>query len=391
MTSRTTYWAATHSERDPKTGVDAYIPTKGNPTSASDLYRVVGYTKTGHEGWNSCYTDVHTCVSLAKLIEGEISSWKDIKSAEIALQLLMWHDRVDVLVPGFKQITNGFKSYVRCEEERSELSFELFKALEPYDQIYVTELVQNKDGVIVESNYQKSFFIGKSIDEARANYLTKTPIQVAALSSIALDFGVPAYFTNPLLESCFDKAGYFHTLYKKLNKSWNENEFIPPSIESNIHLPPLLSIVLSRSASRDSIPESILSLRAELSPVRDEILGFNKMLSGAYNQVELENECKRISQSFDATFAASRYDGSKVIFPLLKLYKTFRKPIDELINIYKPDFMPEDPRILANRTLTGKMFSNLLVTDSMHSLASHFLTKSEIRSLEIDTKNTKKP
>ena len=148
-----------------------------------------------------------------------------------------------------------------------------------------------------------------------------------------LEFGVPAYLTNPLLESSFDKAGYFYNLYKALNSDWNSSEFIPPTIESSIRLPPLLSIVLSRASSRDAIPEAIIEIRGETAQVRNEILGFNAMISGAYNQVELENECKRITQSFESIFKSSRYEDPNVIFPLLKLYKAFTKPIDELIKI----------------------------------------------------------
>lgn len=380
MTSRSTCWIVNGSENNP----DAYIPTQGNPTGANDMYSVFGYTETGHEGWNSCYTDVNTCISLAKLIEGEITTWSDIRAAETALQLLMWHDRVDVLVPGFKQVSGNFKSYVRCDEQRSQLSFDLFQPLQPYDQLYAIEMVNCENGYIVSSNYPNSNIVGKTVDAVKSDYLSQTTIQSTVLSSIGLDFGVPAYFTNPLLESNFDKSGYFCKLYQTINTQWTDNKFAPPSIESNIQLPPLISIVLSRASSRDSIPEAITSLREELSDMRKEILRFNHMISGAYNQVELEKECKRISQSFDAIFAASRYEGSNVIYPLLKLYNAFTKPISELIKLLNPNFTPDDPRILANRTLTGRMFSNLLITDSMHSLVSHFFTKTEIKSLEYD-------
>ena len=151
MKSRTTYWTG-YPEQDSNPKMRAYIPTKGNPTSANDMYRTVGYTVNGHEGWNSCFTDINTCTSLAKLIEGEVSSWNEINAAETALQLLMWHDRVDILVPGFKQTNGNIKSYVRCEEQRSKLSFDLFKPLNPYDQIYAIENVVTDGSVIVSSS-----------------------------------------------------------------------------------------------------------------------------------------------------------------------------------------------------------------------------------------------
>jgi len=368
MRNRTTYWAVTHSERDPQTGLGALIPTKGNPTSASDMYRVLGYTQTGHEGWNSCFTDVNTCVSLARIIEGKVGSWDDINAAETALQLLMWHDRVDVLIPAFKQESGSLKPYVRCDPERSQLSFELFNPLQPHDQMYVIEKVLVEDGIIKSSNYRDSSIIEVSVQEASKTYLNTTELQASALSSIALDFGVPAYLTEPRLESNFDKAGYFSRLYKALRSDWYSSHYMPPEIESSVRLPPLIAIVLSRASNRDSIPQAIFQLREELNPVRREILRLNEVIAGPYNQVELEQEWRRRTQSFEAIFAASRYQGSKVILPLLKLYKAFRKPVDELIKIFNPYFKSDDPSKLANRTVTGRIFSNLLVTDSMHCL-----------------------
>ena len=66
------------------------------------------------------------------------------------------------------------------------------------------------------------------------------------------------------------------------------------------------------------------------------------------------------------------------------LYSAFKKPLEELRTIFEPGYIPGDPRVVANRTLTGRMFKDLLVTDSMHSLVNHYFTKAEIQALERD-------
>ena len=64
-------------------------------------------------------------------------------------------------------------------------------------------------------------------------------------------------------------------------------------------------------------------------------------------------------------------------------------PVDGLISIFDPSHTERSPRSLANRTITGKMFSGLMVTDSMHSLMTHFFTAHEIRKLELDAARPK--
>ena len=121
------YFHATYSPHDIDNG-HCYVPTLGYPTGALDLYRLVDFVQTGHEDVNACMTDIDSCVGLSRVIEGPIQSARDLIAAESALQVLMWHERVDVLVPGYKAEHNGaFIGYARIEPERSQLSFDLFQ------------------------------------------------------------------------------------------------------------------------------------------------------------------------------------------------------------------------------------------------------------------------
>ena len=153
----------------------------------------------------------------------------------------------------------------------------------------------------------------------------------------------------------------------------------------NVHLPPLLSIVLDRSCNREDIPRSIHELRDELTSARDELLGLNEFYSdvmrGSYNQVEIEDRCNYVRESFEAAFKASRHKEGAFFLPLLKLYRGIKNPLDTIINMLNPNYRSENSHTVADRTVTGKMFSDLLVTDSMHSILTHFFTKTEINNL----------
>jgi hypothetical protein len=357
------------------------IPTLGHPTSANELFRVAALHSTGHEGWNSCFTDFTAPAALARIVEGEVKSIDDLRAAEVALQSLMWHDRVDVLVPSFHSMHDGFTGYSRENDPRTQLAFELFDSAAAYDQLFVVETVQVADGRVARSNIQGSGIVGLALDQAKDSYLHNSPYQAAALSSIPLDFGVPAYFTHPLLRPHAGKRGGFGEFYTAVARDWDEAMRAVPDVAEVIPVPPLLAIVLDRVTTRSDIPAVIRALRDELEPIRAEMLGFSDMLRGAYNQVQIEQKCSSIRASFAATFKASRLSEQPFILPLLKLYKTAKSPLDPLIAALNPDYVPGDPRVVADHTLTSSTFARLLRVDAMHSLLAAILTDAEIRSL----------
>lgn len=377
--SRDTIWVVTES----RGGIPGpHIPSLGNPTSASDLFRVVGIHRTGHERVNSCYTDVATCQGLARLVEGPVESIEDLERAETALQVLLWHDRVDVMIPGFRYRMGSLDGYARFDEPRSELAFELFRPCDAYDTLYAVEEVAVQDRIVRSSSLQGSAVIGEHMDDLEGDYLRRQSVQAAALSSIPVHMGAPAYFNDPALQPFTNASGFFNELYSTIAQGWAEAVEVVPSVGLSVKLPPILAIVLDRASRRSEIPDAITELREEVAPVRTELVGFNELVTGALDQRELESRCRAIKESFQAVVPASRFEAPSVVLPLLKLYRAVRTPLDWLISALNPAYRPEDPRIIANRTVTGRIFRELLRTDSMHSSLTHFFSESELRSLD---------
>jgi len=358
------------------------IVTDGYPTSVTDLFRVRGIYKTGHDGWNSCYSDVRTAIGLARLVEGEVSSMEDLEAAESALQILMWHDRVDVMIPGFKYRQGELVSYARCDVPRSELAFELFMPCQPYDVMYAVEEVEVRDRTIARSSLPDSRIVGLTWDEATRSYL-ETPAQRMAMSSMPIHMGVPAYLSDPLLQQFEGKRGFWGDFYSAIRKDWDQSASVVPDYSFSVKLPPLLSIVLDRASRRDGIPEAIRELREELEPARNEIDRLSEMLRGPFDQRDVENRCRDVKASFQAVVRASRKPDVTFVLPLLRLYSALKSPLDLLLKHLNPEYVPEDPRVLARRTVTGKIFAKLLATDSMQSLVSHYFSPAEVRSLEV--------
>jgi hypothetical protein len=377
--SRTTVWIV--EAEDSAGPVGPYIPTEGHPTSASDLYRVHGVHETGHKGWNSCLTDQATAAGLAKLIEGPLESTREIAAAEAALQVLLLYDRADVVVPGFKYRFGSLVSYGRQKETRSELAFQLFSDISAYDQIFATERVEVRDDVIVASNDSQSGILGDSLSAAQTRYLERSGFQAAALAAMPLHLGVPAYFSDPLIVPFTRGRGMLGEFHARVSKDWNGALGLVPDFDFSVSLPPLLAIVLDRAANRDDIPAQIRTLRAELAPVRQELHSLSALLEGALDQRAIEERCKDVAQSFSAVVAASRLRDASLLLPILKLYKLAKSPLDSVISALNPQYQPTDPRILADRTITGRTFARLLRTDSVVAMLKHHFTEAERRAL----------
>lgn len=362
-----------------------YIPTYGNPASASDIYRVVELIESGHQGWNSAYIDVASCMALARLIKGPVRTWSDLEGAEVALQALFWHDRLDVLVPAFK-VAHGtspkrFFGYQRCDEKRTDLAFKLFKPCVPYDTMFVTELATIADGRVVDSTLHDSGILGCSLNEAAEQYLERCPVHAAVLATIPQRMRVAAYLSDRRLEPDTRRRGYFGKFYEIVRADWDAAAAVVPDVDYSISLPPLLSIVLDKASSRDAIPDAINDIRSELTDVRNELWRFTEKSRSSIGQAELEAHARFIQASFQSTFPASRQRKTR-LRSLLKVYRTLKSPLDYVIKILNPEYRSEDDMRVASRTLTGRQFSELLRTETMHSLLSGFFTEGEIHSVE---------
>jgi hypothetical protein len=249
----------------------------------------------------------------------------------------MWHDRIDVIVPGFKYRQGSLVSYARCEEPRSELAFELFRPCDPYDVTYAVEEVSIEDGAVKSSSLSDSAIVGLGLGTAMATYLKATPLQAAAISAIPPHMGVPAYFSDPLLERFAGQRGFSGEFYRIIRRDWDQATAVVPDLDYTVPLPPLVSIVLDRSSNRSGVPEAIRSLRDELAPVRAEMLQLSESLRGPYAQREIEGRCREVIASFEAVVPASRKAAGSFLLPLLRLYSAIKSPLDLLIKHLSPD------------------------------------------------------
>jgi|GEM_PF-2194216 len=377
----------------------SYIPTHGAATKAVDQYRTVGIYSNGLANARAAFTDVTAVASLSKIAEGGLSDIKDIQAAETGLQALLLHDVVHVLVPAPKiDHGNGFISYLRNDNGiRTQFGFDLFSAAQSRDWLIAGEFIEAQDNKIVNSTLNKSTLIGHSLDDLRS----KTYLNKAAAESINVTVEmhkVPAYLTDPELIIPRAGDGFPKHFYHRFNTSWKSATGGLPPIVCTFDLPPLLAIVLNRLNNREDLLDTVVALREELQPVREELHEFNQIITAATSSAEIERRVKHIEESFDSIVPETRMSGvekrrrgilkiHRLVKPLAKFAVNFAtgngaswedalgafNGIEE--NLYEND-------AIVQRTITAQTFKNLLDTDGLQSLVKHHFYDSEISAIE---------
>ena len=222
------------------------------------------------------------------------------------------------------------------------------------------------------------------------------PVAADVFPSLARDFKVPGYFSDPRLINTYKATKNFtHELYDRVSVPWRECVSAVPGVELSVRLPPLLAIVLTRAQSRQDIPEVVRELHDQLGPIRNELYVFDQMVRTEPDQVKLERKTTYIQESFTAIVPDSRENTARrTLVRIWSLLKPVTKAYGIAIN---PTLLnPEELRSfiasaheavventsIVDRTMSGRAFSDLLRTDSLVQLLKRHFDQSELNALE---------
>ncbi len=369
------------------THTSRYIASTAAPSHGLDLADVVKLHSTGLEGYNACFTDFYSVNALGRLIEGPITSLYDLQAAEAALQSLVFYDYVSFLTPGLYS-SIGIS---RHENLRSEAAMEAFRTVEHSDYVLTIEQIKIDGGKIVDTNQsEKAPLIGKSLTEVGDDYLNMRKLSATSISQFPVHNKMPAYFSDPRLTHYFGDRGFTGKLYEIVNMSVLTNLKSVPGANVSVQLPLLIWILLDRAKDRTSIVEAISELRQATVEVRKQLSELDQRMQSAINQAEREEIARFYMTSFESIADWARYTNvarrQQIIYDLISVPRTF---LDLAIKIFNPDWRIVSPRRMANRTVTGRVFSELLRTDTAETIMNHFLTKAEIEVLEREARATR--
>lgn len=378
-------------------GPSSPIPTLGAATTAVDQYRTVAVS-TNLPNLGAAFTDLEAVASLARVAEGGISSAAQVEAAETALQALLLHDIVHVLVPAPKfKLDNGLVSYVRHDgTARTQFGFNLFALAASRDFLVAPERLDLDGDVVTASTLIKSPLVGVTLDELRSEPYAHGDV-IEALNVAIESHGIPAYLTDPLLIRSRRGDGFAKRFYHRIRQPWDKAVGDIPPIVCTFALPPLLAIVLNRAGNRAELRSIIADLRAELAPVRAELRGFNTIVTQSTSQSEIEQRVRRITESFDAIFPESRISGAErrsrrilkiqgLVRPVVKFAMGFvtrtGASFEDGLGAVNGARDTLETSSVVDRTVTARAFAGMLRTESVQSLVKHHFSDSEIASIE---------
>lgn len=394
-----TSWAVTRPEETLATGsiASSPIPTLSHAAMAQDYYRIMFCADTDMSQFNVCFTDVATCVGLARVIEGPIESYADIEAAEIALNAILFHQNVEVFIPTVKVEINNIRTYARPDKgQRSDIAFEMFNIPTTRDWLCAYDYVLVEDGRISRTEREDANLIGITYGDHRSIGNVLGGVAADVFPAFARDFKVPGYFSDPLLIQSYKATKNFtHELYDRISIPWRECVSSVPGVDLSVRLPPLLAIVLTRAQSRQDIPSIVRELHDQLGSIRSELYEFDQMVRTETDQVRLEKKTTKIQESFAAIVPESRENiGMRTLARIWSLSKplTLAYAIAIEPTLLNPESLRDliasayeavvENSSIVDRTMSGRAFSELLRTDSVVKLLKKHFDDSELNALE---------
>ncbi|MBZ9884714.1 hypothetical protein LB535_20410 [Mesorhizobium sp. CA10] len=289
-------------------------------------------------------------------------------------------------------------SYLRQDEsKRTQFAYDLFAVASSRDWIIAPEFATMQDGKVVSATFRNSPLVGRTGDEVIASGYWSP--EVAEAINVAVEmYGVPAYLTDPELIIPRSGDGFPKKFYHQLKTSWDKSTGGLPPVVCTFNLPPLLAITLNQMTSRQDLKDAVMSLRAELAPVRKELLEFNEIVTQSTSNAEIEARVASISASFDAILPESRLSGAqrfqrrivsvqRLVRPLVKFAAGFFTQTggswsDAMSAVGGVEQLLMESDAIVQRTVTAKTFSGLVRTEAIQSLVQTHLTNSEISAIE---------
>lgn len=375
----------------------SYTPTLGHPAAAYDLYRTAAVSCEDPRIVNLCFTDIDTLAGFSRTVFGPVHSYADIDAAELALQALLFHEDVQILIPTIKlEHQGGFIGYLRPDEGlRAAGCFEIFQGAETVDWLCATDYGFVQHGRITQTASGEASLIGQTIAPPGALLAPLAARSKDVGSALAVDLKVSGYFAGRPPGAAKSPANVVTNFYDRVAVPWRSHVSSVPAVDINLTLPPLLSIALDRASSRESLPKTIAILREELAEVRAELCEFDELVRAPKSQAELENTSRRILQAFAAVVPTSRLErGSRnlakiwsVIKPIRRAYNIAINPIaldaDQIEKLIKESNAAVMEKVsLVDRTISAATFAKLLRTQTMRRLVLKHFSGEEILRLE---------
>ena len=389
-----------------RTGMSPYVPTLGHVASAWDLYRSAAVYSDDGRLVNACITDIETVEGFNRVVFGTVRTYRDFEACELALQALLFHEYIEIIVPTIK-VEYAFAnakgnsattiSYLRPDKfVRSDGCFNLFGLADTADFLCATDYAYALDRIVIQQSRSIQSLEGQSVDSLEQSLGPLNAAIANVSTSVAMDLKVPGYFIGAD-QPLGTHDSFFSAFYSRVAISLQEHVKSAPGLGYSVRIPPLLAVVLDRAATRAALPRAITELRGELDRVRAELCEFDEMIRSNESQTALERKCVHIHESFAAVVPESRLElGARMLARTWSLIKPIRSAYNIAVNpvALSPSQLEKlasdvkaaviENASLVDRTVTAATFSRLLRAANFRALIARHFSDREMSALTAD-------
>jgi hypothetical protein len=360
----------------------AYIPTRGLATSVIDAYRSHQIVMHDPDETNAGVV-FHKSYNDIAVFENELNSMDDLIKFETALRFIILREDINVLEPSLRTSIdfngNSFDSYSRIPAYALESADRIYQMANAMNTLLPTEKVFIKDGKVIKSTNPKSRYQGLKQEEL-ASEILKDEASRDFLHTLPHSFSVPFIYGYETSSNAFEKI--YSDFLSSLDLNYSENTKYSYEYGYNIKLPFFTNAVLGMAANRDDIPEAVLQLRDNISPLRHKLfkyeLDFKSIKSPkelAMIQSDIENAIKAATKTiYDPT---SLFGDSVNL--LINLVKNAHQVAGKIFN--KNYSLSNDYPVLFGSS-NYKLMKKLVSMDNVNTNISNFLTDQEISNLK---------
>jgi len=361
---------------------EKHIPTRGLPCSVLDIYRTGQLIKDSSNPINSGIL-FHENYNDVSIFENEIKSLDEILKFETVLRFLLFKEHISVLEPSVRfTIKNkefgSFDSYYRIPTYAKDSADQIFQKSNAYNNLLPIEKITIADETVIESTNPDSIYIN----------LKASAIQNKLLEdNLSKDFlhTIPQSLSIPFIHNHENNSRTYNAIFNQFLASLDDNyvkatEFTV-KLGYQIQLPFFTNSVLSIAKNRDHIPDAIIELRNQLTPLRTKLYAYENEFTGISTTRELTLLQNDIREAILA-YTQKIYEPGNVFSDSIRLIISLAtNPNEYLGKIVNPKYSIANdfPVLFGNSNY--KMMKGLINKDNLSTNISNFLTPEEIKKI----------
>lgn len=294
------------------------IPTTFAPATTHVAGRPVEWPL----GLQHALIDRASLSALDRLVTGEVRSWEDLESAELAIRALVLHDRVDCVLPAVlvthrSGMDGGLTTVNYAAPSEPVAVMDVVRDLGLHNRPVFAEWLSVRNGALLDA---QSFWTGKedillSTNEsarqlAFAEYSLSGRMAAPYLATGAM-IGAPTYFGDVQMRS-LETAGVGNgalsgarRFFDHIDNAFAEEALKYSYVGLDLRLPLFIEILFGKARTRTELPATMLELRSDFAKARHKLWSLFESVQDERDSGRLTVSAERIRRAAESVIPAA--------------------------------------------------------------------------------------